>query len=329
MAYTIYDIAKKANTSPSTVSRYINNKPVKPDTYIRIKQAIEEMGFQPNAMARALVYQTIKTIAIFTTDIRVPNYAKTVYTMEQEFTKLGYHVIICNISNNVEKTNEYLRMFSDTKLDGICFIGSIFNELNSNEETLKLLSGLPVVVANGKLNISNCYSIFANDENGIEQAVDYLVLTKKRKKIFYIKDLDTTSAKRKVDGFVKEMTKLGLYNDSLILNCQHSLEGGVSIVDYLIKNNIDFDGIITGEDIVAVGIVNTLKEIGYAIFNEVDVIGFNNTIYSEITSPKLTVIDNRAEYQGRCLVKMLDDLINKKDVNDIYLDLELVKKGSA
>ena len=85
MKLTIYDIAKLAETSVSTVSRYLNNKPIKEENRIKIEKVMQNEGkdFTPNAMARALVSKTLKTVAAITVDIRTPHFATVAYNFEQ------------------------------------------------------------------------------------------------------------------------------------------------------------------------------------------------------------------------------------------------------
>ncbi len=330
MAYTIYDIAKLANTSPSTVSRYINNKPLKPENYKRIKEVMDKIDFKPNAMARALVSQTLKTIAIFTTDIRVPHFATTVYALEQEFSLKGYHVIICNISTDPLNSLDYLKRLSNTKLDAIIFVGSIFNQLNNSSEIKELLNDHLVIIANGELNLNNAFYLKVDDSNGVFKAFEYLYKTKNRKNIIYFKDSSTSSSNLKEEGFIKACKKYNIDYKKRIYSNVYDVETGSKIIKELIKNKVQFDGIICGEDSASVGVINQLKEENIKVGIDVDVIGYNNTIYSETVSPKLTIIDNKSELQAVIIVEMIDNYINHKTkIESKVIQPELVIRQSA
>lgn len=330
MGYTIYDIAKLAKTSPSTVSRYINNKPLKPENYQRIKAVMDKIDFKPNAMARALVSQTIKTIAVFTTDIRVPHFASTVYALEQEFSLKGYHVIICNTSLDPFKSLDYLKMLSNTKLDALILVGSIFTKINENEEIMNLLKNYLVIVANGELNLKDSYSIKEDDSKGVYKAYKYLYENKNRRKIIYLKDFDTASSLNKLDGFIKASEEFNLYSQDNIYYNIRNVEEGRQIITKLKEENKDFDGIICGEDEAAVGVINQLKEYNYKVGKDVDVIGYNNTIYSEMSLPRLTVIDNTPTLQAKKIVSMIDNYLTKgEEIKSVTFIPELIIKESA
>lgn len=186
MSLTIYDIASLAGTSVSTVSRYLNHKPIREENKKKIEAVLEGEGkeYTPNAMARALVSKSLKTVAIITVDIRVPHYAMVSYAFEQEFTKKGYNVIICNASLSNSKLENYLTSLLSRQIDGIALVGSIFTALNNEPKILEMLKDIPVVVANGTINMENCNSVLADDTYGTGLAVDYLL--KKEEKIFII-----------------------------------------------------------------------------------------------------------------------------------------------
>ena len=328
MALTIYDIAKMAGTSVSTVSRYLNNKSIRNDNKLKIEKVLEENEFVPNEMARALVSKSLKTVAIITVDIRVPHYSITAYTIEQEFTKKGYNVIICNTSGNVSDSLTYIKNLTKKQIDGIVFVGSIFNDLNNNLEALRLLGNLPVVVANGQINSLNSYSVLMDDVYGVEMAYDYLK-KKGRKNIVYIQDLDTYSANLKKKGFTNSLDKENLSYDGKIYKTTHNVEGGIRVVDEILSSKEKVDAIITGEDLVAVGVINNLKKHGIIVGKDIDVIGYGHSIYNFLTDPVMTSVDNKPVLQATYLVDLLEKLILGQNVGTIVLRPEMFKGDSA
>ena len=108
-----------------------------------------------------------------------------------------------------------------------------------------------------------------------------------------------------------------------------TIEGGIEGVKSIIENNLPFDAIICGNDIVGVGVISYLNRNGYKVGVDVDVISFNNTLYSEITYPRMTVINNKPELQAKWLVDILERKINKEDVMSITIRPELLIKESA
>ena len=108
----------------------MNNKGnVNAATRKKVEAILDKHDYTPSAIARGMVSKTMKTVAVLTVDIRVPHYARTVYTIEREFSHRGYEVAICNTGGELEETAKYLKTMLEKKVDGIVLVGSIFNTL--------------------------------------------------------------------------------------------------------------------------------------------------------------------------------------------------------
>ena len=311
----IYDIAKEAGVSISTVSRVMNHKGnVNPVTRKRVEEILEKNNYTPSAIARGMVSKSMKTVSVLTVDIRVPHYAKTAYTIEREFSRRGYEVSLCNTGGELEETIKYLRTALEKKADGIVLVGSVFNTLCKNAEISGLLKNVPVVLANGKLELPNSYSVLVDDRYGISLAVEHLI-QKGHREIYYLRDMDTVSAQLKCEGFITEMEKCGLKNArQQVVKAEPSIEGGIHAVEKLIREKRKFTGIVCGEDITAAGVVKALLHFGIKIPEEVAVIGYNNSEYAKICEPQLTTIDNKPELVAMMSVQLLTSLIEKTEV---------------
>ena len=310
----IYDIAKEAGVSISTVSRVMNHKGnVNPVTRKRVEEILEKNNYTPSSIARGMVSKSMKTVSVLTVDIRVPHYAKTAYTIEREFSRRGYEVSLCNTGGELEETIKYLRTALEKKADGIVLVGSVFNTLCKNAEISGLLKNVPVVLANGKLELPNSYSVLVDDRYGISLAVEHLI-QKGHREIYYLRDMDTVSAQLKCEGFITEMEKCGLKNArQQVVKAEPSIEGGIHAVEKLIREKRKFTGIVCGEDITAAGVVKALLHHGIKIPEEVAVTGYNHSEYAKVCEPQLTTIDNKPELVAMMSVQLLTSLIEKSD----------------
>lgn len=310
----IYDIAKEAGVSISTVSRVLNNKDrVNPETKRKVEDVLAKYDYTPSAIARGLVSKSMKTVAVLTVDIRVPHYARTVYTIEREFSRRGYEVTICNTGGEADETEKYLRTMLEKNVDGIVLIGSVFNTICKKAEINSLLKGVPVVLANGKLNLKNSYSVLVDDGYGIALAVEHL-MQKGRRELYYVKDMGTDSAYLKCEGFINELRKYGVQDaDKRVLHTNLSIEGGMAAVEELLRSKKKVTGIVCGEDITAVGVVKALKSKGLRVPEDVAVTGFNNSEYARICEPQLTTVDNKPELVAVMSVQLLTCLIEKTE----------------
>ncbi len=327
MAVTIYTIAKEANTSISTVSRYLNNKNVRPQTKIRIEKAIEKYHFQPNAIAKGLVTKSTKNIAVLVVDIRLPHYANAAYFIDRELSQKGYRTIICNTSGELEVCKKYVDSALQINVDGIIFVGSIFAKLNEHQDIIDKIDDLPCVTTNGRLNTSRCYSIDVDDQNGIYNATKYLI-EKGRRNIKYIQYSDNLSASNKVKGYTRALDEHNL--KPVIYQTNDIFNGGYLETLKLIENEEQLDAIITGEDITSMGAIRALLEKNILVGKECDVIGFNSSDYCQLSFPALTAVDNKIEEASKKAAHIMIDILEGKDnLSSLKLQPELKIRESA
>lgn len=327
----IYDIAKEAGVSITTVSRVLNNKEnISKKTKEKVESILKKYNYTPNAIARGLVAKSMNSIGVITTDITDVHHANTAYIIEKEFNKLGYNVILCNTGGKTMESINYIKMLSERNIDGIILMGSIFNNDDIKSSISPYVNAIPMVIINGYLNIENTYSILVDDAYGISLCVDHLV-NKGHSEIVYVKDLDTYSAEQKKEGFISGMHKNNLpADDSSIVNVEKGMEGGYDAIEKLLKSNKKFSAIIFGEDITAVGGIKKLRSLGLDVPKDIAVTGFNNSIFARCCYPELTSVDNKVETTSSLSVKLLTDLMEHKNVaSNILIRPDLVIREST
>ena len=174
----IYDIAREAGVSIATVSRVLNHKDtVRADTRAKVEKVLKRCNYAPSAIAQGMVSKSLHTVAVLTVDIRDSHYARTAYTIEREFGRRGYEVILCNTGGDRAETLRTLQAVAQKQVDGLILVGSIFNTICQGAEMENLLRKMPVVLANGTLALPDAYSVMVDDCRGVEMAVEHLVKT--------------------------------------------------------------------------------------------------------------------------------------------------------
>ena len=157
---------------------------------------LKRCNYAPSAIAQGMVSKSLHTVAVLTVDIRDSHYARTAYTIEREFGRRGYEVILCNTGGDRAETLRTLQAVAQKQVDGLILVGSIFNTICQGAEMENLLRKMPVVLANGTLALPDAYSVMVDDCRGVEMAVEHLVKTGRRN-LYYIKDKSTDSAAAK------------------------------------------------------------------------------------------------------------------------------------
>jgi LacI family transcriptional regulator len=326
----IYDIAKMAGVSASTVSRVINNKKgVKKETRELVQKFLDEFNYTPNETARGLVNQASRLIGILISDIRTAYHTESVYNMEKEFTKRGYCCIIMNTGFDEEARSNYIQIMNQRQVEAVALIGSTFQSENVEKAIAKFLPSIPVVIVNGHLDLPNVYSVIADEQTGVTNCVKYLS-EKNRKNLAFVIDNFTPSNKLKMKGFENGVKQYCDQDKPLIVNCDSSFTGAYNATQELIINHPEINGIIYVVDLLAVAGCRALRDMKVKIPKQVAVIGVDNSLYSEISSPRLTSLDNKLfELSVTSARNLIDALQSKRVAKELMILSNLVEREST
>ncbi|MDA3812424.1 MAG: LacI family DNA-binding transcriptional regulator [Spirochaetaceae bacterium] len=327
----IYDIAKLAGVSYATVSRVINNKPdVKQETRDKIKKILDENDYLPNTFARGLSNNGMKMIGILVIDVRNIHHSNTAFHIENELSKFGYTSIIAGCGLNFTKQEEYLRVMASRNVDGLVLIGSKFQNDTIKKNLEKYFHSTPVVMANGYLNLPNVCGIVDDERRVVADTVDMLY-RKGHRNIAFFNDYVTFSAQEKEAGFIDGLRNNDiLYNEKNINHIKTDLEVSILETERLLKTNKNITAIIYSEDLMAAGGVKACKKLDISIPEEMNIIGFDNSIYSDISTPRITSIDNKRHDLGAKCTKTLYSMLKGEKVEPlVHIIPELVIKETT
>ena len=139
----IYDIAREAGVSIATVSRVLNHKDtVRADTRAKVERVLKRCNYAPSAIAQGMVSKSLHTVAVLTVDIRDSHYARTAYTIEREFGRRGYEVILCNTGGDRAETLRTLQAVAQKQVDGLILLGAYLYGEYPSADTLTVYGSL-------------------------------------------------------------------------------------------------------------------------------------------------------------------------------------------
>ena len=163
---TIYDISEKAGVSIATVSRVLNgSNNVSEKTKKKVLDVINQYEYTPNAFARGLGLNTMKTIGIMCADSSDPYLAKAIYYIEQKLRANGYDSILCCTGYDLDTKASSMNLLITKKVDGIILVGSnfIYEKEDDNKYILGAAGQVPVMLLNAAMDAPNVYSIVSDD----------------------------------------------------------------------------------------------------------------------------------------------------------------------
>lgn len=327
---TIYDIAKLANVSASTVSRVANNRPnVRKATRARVLKLLEECGYTPNETARSLVTQSSRMIGILISDIRTTHHTDGIFYLQRELSKQGYSCLIFNTGTEAEEQERSIQVIGQRKVDAAVLMGSIYQTEAVKQAIEKHLSTIPVFICNGYLNLPNVYGLIADEKNGVCDCVK-LLADKGRADIAFIMNHHTPSNDLKMDGFVAGVEQYGEGRAPVSIVSGSSTQEIYDATQELMRTRPTTQGIIFSEDLLAVIGIRALVEMGLRVPEDVAVIGINNSRYAEICVPTLTSLDTMLFDLSLTTAKDVSAVLRGEHVNKkVMICSEIVPRRST
>jgi LacI family transcriptional regulator len=331
---TIYDIAKKLNISPATVSRGLQDHPaISKKTKKKIFEMVDQLGYRTNHFARNLRQQHTKTIGVLVHELNSNFITSVLSGIEKVTTEEGYDIIIAHSSESYTKEAANAENLFNKRVDGL--IASLaFDTTNLDHFQPFIDKGVPVMFfdrveqdgENTVVIIDNAKCGYIATSHLIEQGC---------KRIVHI----TSSLKRNVysqrfKGYKDALFDNGLtFDENLLIVGDLSEKAGVEAAMKVLKMKPLPDGAFITNDFVAAVFMRTLKEYDIAIPNDIAVVGFNNDAIGKLIEPALTTINypglDMGEIAARNLINHLKGVSNIHQTNTIIVRSELIVRKSS
>ena len=307
----IYDIAKRSGVSIATVSRVLNgSSSVSEETRGRVLSVMRKAGYTPNAFARGLGFNTMRMIGILCTDISDTFYAKAVSLVERQLRRNRFGSLLCCTGNNLEDKKKCLDLLLAKHVDAMILIGSAFRESVDNSHIEKAAKRIPVLIINGLVELPGVYCALCDERSAVSDNVASLH-RQGRDRILYLYDTLTYSGCEKIEGYKKGLKHAGLpFRKELLVRVKKSVKDVCETVRGLLKEGVNFSAAMASEDLIAIGALKALREEG----RDMPVIGFNNSVLAECSSPSLTSVDNMLDTLCPTAVDMLENILADKNV---------------
>ncbi|MEK3888175.1 LacI family DNA-binding transcriptional regulator [Bacillus sp. FSL K6-3431] len=332
---TIYDIAKAANVSPTTVSRVLTRSPlVKESTRRQVLEIMEKLDFSPNEAARSLTTNQTNMIGFILPDITNPFFSQTYIDVESKAREKGYTVLLRNSMNRSEMESAHLREFEERRVECIVFMGGRINKSNPDEkeidEMLEVIKRVPIIMVNGRMKGIDCHIIRTNEEEGIRSILSHLV-SQGHKKISMIGGTNgISSTDIKVEIFQAELKSFRLdYNEDWQIYSGFGIDDGREAMKKLLLKECLPTAIIGINDMVIYGALKECREQKVSISN-FSFVGFDDIFPSDIVHPSLTTVNHNYDLLGSEIVQSLSKIIEKEPLErEIMIDTKLIIRESS
>ena len=325
----ILDVALKAGVSIATVSRVVNKSDhkVNPATRERVQEAIRELDYRPNALAKGLLMKKTMTIGIIIPDISNPYYAEIVRGIQDTADQAGYAVLIHNTDGKQERIIRHIYILREKSVDGVIFCGGIIN----GYETLSILKELKervVVVGRHEVDFP---AVMVDNMGGATQAVEHLIDLGHRL-IGCIGGPDgSPTAVDRLTGYRNALAQNGIALDErLVKRGTWSPESGYLLARELLAGPERPTAVFSANDQMAFGVIKAAREMGLNVPQDLAVVGFDNVPPGSYFDPPLTTVEIPMYDIGVATMRMLIDLLSGEPFEKLRLfKTKLLVRGST
>ncbi len=329
---TIKDIAQKLNISPSTVSRALKNHPdISEKTKTEIQLLAKQLNYKPNSFALSLKSQKSKTIGIIIPEIIHYFFSSVISGIEEVFYDAGYTVIICQSNEEYEREVKITRALLEKGVDGIIACISK-NTVKFTHYAEVQAQNIPLVFMDRVVPQIFADQVMVDDFEAAFKAASHLI-ERGRKNLVHLAGPQTLLiGKHRKEGFLHALQKANLPIDDMSVIVADNYEKAEDAVNKLIKSNKKVDGIFAVNDLTAIGAMHTFQTHNMKVPQDISIIGFSDGRLSNITTPKLSSVNQHGYEMGAVASKMLLNRMNSEEdypYERKVIDVELIIRGSS
>ncbi|MDO3409350.1 catabolite control protein A [Saccharibacillus sp. CPCC 101409] len=314
MTVTIYDVAREAGVSMATVSRVVNNNPnVKPQTRKKVYEAIERLGYRPNAVARGLASKKTTTVGVVIPDISNSIFAEIARGIEDIANMYHYNIILCNADKKKEKEIRVINTLLEKQVDGLIFMGGTITE--DHVQAFQTAS-VPIVLCATKDENGTIPSVDIDHEAAAFDAVSTLVRHGHREIAMISGTLqDPANGYSRFQGYKRALETAGIdYQEDLVRIGNYRYESGVEAMKYFLGLKHKPTAIFAATDEMAIGAIHSIQDEGYKVPDDFSVISVNNISMASMVRPQLTTVAQPMYDIGAVAMRLLTKLMKKENV---------------
>ncbi|MBT2690346.1 substrate-binding domain-containing protein [Bacillus sp. ISL-47] len=314
MSFTIKDVAKKANVSIATVSRILNGQGGYSErTKLKVLKVIEELGYQPNAVARGLINKRTHTIGVLFPKLSSSLVTDLLDGIEKAANDNGSSVIVCHTESNGEKTMKYLQLLIEKRVDGIIFASEI---LKDEYYQYVAKSKMPMILLSTESYAYPVPFVKVNDFHAAYSAAKYLI-DKGHTKIGMISGNkeDIIAGIPRIEGFKKALADhdIPLDDQNIVFSRGFTFPDGVEGLKRMVDQFPDVTAIFAASDEIAIGALSAAYQRGIKVPDELSVMGYDNLSLAEMSIPPLTTVGQPLAKMGETSAEMLFALLETGD----------------
>lgn len=327
---TIRDVAEKANVGIGTVSRVLNNHPyVSPDTRQRVLDAIKELNYTPNLIAKQLSSGRTHAIAVTLPFLTYPSFVERLRGVQTALADSNYVLVLYGAESASQRDVNFSDLSQTTRIDGILIVSVPLSEENANAF---LETNTPIVLVD--IFHPKFSRVFVDEVKGGMMATEHLIELGHHK-IAFISDLlnpdfQFLAMRERYHGYQKALRDHGIpIRPDYHLEAPHGQYEAQLLAEQLLQMEDPPTAIFAGSDTQAIGVLNAARGMNIRVPEELSVIGYDGIRDAEYLN--LTTIEQPLFDSGVEGVNLLISEIENpsQEIHEIRMPLKLHTRGTT
>jgi LacI family transcriptional regulator len=315
----INTIAAHFKTSTTTVSKALNGKKgVSPKLRCEILEYAKENSYIPNLYGRGLKGKTLRVIGVIISDNCNPSFAELVQGIEHCANEADYNIILCNSNENWETEKKHIGILIEKGVEGIIITPTEKQGKHEGFERYAPFQNLGVPIVFAFRTMEGCTFDVVKTDNiyGAYLATKYLIEKGHRSLLHITTNLDISTRYERIEGFRRALEEQGLpfTQDMVFTVSAYGMESSEQDVRRLLSGKRSFTGIFVFNDLLAIGAVKAMHDLGIAVPGDIAVIGFDNMYFSSVCTVPLTTVPQYNKQMGEAALQILMERVG----NGVY-----------
>ena len=320
MAPTISAVAEIAQVSTATVSRVLNGSNARPENRRRVLDAVEQVGYRPNRVARRLRRQQAETIGVLVPDIENPHFNAAVRIFEDAAYRAGYRVLLCNTDETPAKQEAYVRTLAEERV-----LGVIVASADTKGTGLKALVelGIPLVAFDRLIADEYGDSVVCENVDATRRATEHLIWLGHRRLAFIGGRSATDTGAERLAGYTAAMRAAGL--NPFSVNGEFRIEAAEAEVVALMSVAEPPTALVVANNLMVLGALRALRRQGLSVPTDVALVSVDDPPWAALIDPPLTVVAQPVQRMAETAISLLLTSVEQRrtDVAHIVLPVEL------
>ena len=332
---SIIDVARLAGVSPATVSRVLSSSryAVSAATRERVLDAARSLDFVPNALARGLLKSYVPVVGVIVHDITDPYFAEVVRGVEDSASPGGYLVITCSSDRVAATEQSYVRLLRSMRAATLIFAGSGLDDPELNDavrrHTLAMRS-YGAAVVHCSPHVLGPPDVGIDNAAAMASMVEHVIGLGHRRIAFLAGPTSLFVARERLAGYRRALADAEIdYDTRLVPSTSFNREGGARAIDELLAGESEFTAICASNDLLALGALERLAQLGIDVPDDVSVAGFDDIPMAAMLAPSLSTVRVPLREVGRRAFEYAERVLAHGRPRRQVLSTEVVMRDST